>query len=129
MVNAKVLDLWFDLPSYFMFYNIIEPSYYNSIINRGIFSTINKMLINNVSKPLEILCLLSDDVDDNYIMTQEELQDYNRTQMEKILELKLYLKEKEGKDYTLEEVFDIWAKNYSVQFRKYWHVKKILSLI
>jgi len=129
MVSAKVLDLWFDLPSYFMFYNIIEPSYYNSIINRGIFSTINKMLINNVSKPLEIFCLLSDDIDDNYIMTQEELQDYNRTQMEKILELKLYLKEKEGKDYTLEEVFDIWAKSYSVQFRKYWHVKKILSLI
>ncbi|HOJ49508.1 MAG TPA: hypothetical protein PKW55_01710 [Spirochaetota bacterium] len=128
MISTRILELWYDIPSYFMFCNVIEPSYYNSIINRGIAQTFNKFLINNFSKPIELLCLLSEDVDYDYVMNQEELMDYNKAQMEKIMELKAYLDKRDNKDYSIDEVFEIWAKNYSVKFRKYWHLKKVISL-
>ncbi len=103
--------------------------HYQVIIQKANLQFFKRIIDKNLKKPLEMASLMSEKFDcKNYKMSAEELKDYNLSQLKRIKDFKTYLEEQEGREYSMEEVIQIWATQYSASYRKYWHLKNLINI-
>jgi len=138
IVNGGVAPMFYSNPWLNYFYDFnqdiqkrIIDSYFNYHLNfqgRN-WDILHKMVSRNHKKTAELNCLISDEYDFySYQMSSDELREYNFSQIEEIKKYKSYLENSENREYDMDEVVGIWANKYSHQYRKYWHLKKLMSV-
>lgn len=90
---------------------------------------VNEIISKNNKRNEQIHCFFSESYDyQNYCMEEEELKEYNFTQLEHINDYKCFLESKQNKRYSMNEVVKLWAEQHSADFRRKWHLKKMLEI-
>lgn len=127
--DNQLFSFFFSLPNFFNEFVLDSIGHYNMVIQRENLKFFKKIIDKNMKKPAELTSYFCDDYDHKcYVMSEEELKEYNMAQINEIKKFKHTLEKHDNREYSMEEVISIWAEKCSAKFRKYWHLKRYTDL-